>query len=154
MLLCLPSQCFIHLYTSSLMLDTVDLIGCSESVSKDVLLLFPLTPCHTVSTPLTSSRLSTWDVLSWTYRRPLGSSDSSLAPVSLHAPGSGCARRPVDARLTSTSLGTSPARLTKVSNLDRETMWGTRQAQIAALSRNGPTPLDNTELFGVNSPLL
>lgn len=54
-----------------------------------------------------------------TYWRSLRASDSRSTPVTLHAPWSGCARRALDARLTSVALRTPISMFTRVTNLSR-----------------------------------
>lgn len=60
------------------------------------------------------------NVFPWTYRRTLRSSDSRWTSVPLHAPWSRCPRRALNARLATTSLRTSVARLTRVTDLDKK----------------------------------
>lgn len=54
-----------------------------------------------------------------TYWRSLRASDSRSTPVTLHAPWSGCARRALDARLTSVALRTPISMFTRVTDLSR-----------------------------------
>lgn len=63
-----------------------------------------------------------------TYRGTLRPSDSGWTPVPLHAPWSRCARRPLDARLTSTALWPSTSSFTRVAGLNRKMKCKTEES--------------------------